>query len=225
MIFIFDLIKALFRSTFLTEYFLEKNLQAYASRLNGELLDVGCGQKPYQKFFPHIKKYVGLDQANTPTKSQNVDVFGDALDLPFPNDSFDSVLSTQTLEHVKDPQKMILEVARVLKKEGRVLLTAPLTWEIHDEPNDYFRFTPFGLSELFEKAGLKVLEIKPLGGLWAAAGQTYLNAMHHTFGNIPILKYFFKFIYFGENLSFFLFDQIFKSSKNAPDFLVLAQKP
>lgn len=219
------MIKALFRSTFLTEYFLEKNLQVYASKLNGELLDIGCGTKPYQKFFPHIKKYVGLDLPNTPTQSSKIDVYGDALNLPFPNETFDSVLSTQTLEHVKDPQKMIFEIARILKKDGRVLLTAPLAWKIHNEPNDYFRFTPFGLQELFEKAGLEVLEIKPLGGLWAAAGQTYLNAMHHTFGTIPILKYFFKFIYFGENLSFFLFDQFFKSSKNAPDFLVLAKKP
>lgn len=219
------MIQSLFDPHWLSVYPIEKALKEYAKKLEGELLDIGCGTKPYQKFFPHIKKYVGLDQADTPTKSKDIDVVGDALNLPFQNESFDSVLSTQTLEHVKDPQKMISEIGRILKEGGQVLLTAPLAWEIHDEPNDYFRFTPFGLRELFEKAGLKVLEIKPLGGLWAAAGQTYLNAMHHTFGNIPILKYFFKFIYFGENLSFFLFDKIFKSSKNAPDFLVLAQKP
>lgn len=219
-----DLLKSLFRPDWLSQYPLEKAIKKSASQLQGVLLDVGCGTKPYKKIFGHIKKYVGLDLENTPTRSQVIDVKADALSLPFANESFDSLLSTQTLEHVNNPQKMIWEMERVLKKSGKILLTAPLTWEIHDEPEDYFRFTCFGLTQLFKNANLRIVEIESLGGLWAAAGQTYLNAMSNTFGQKPILRYLFPFLYFGENLCFFLFDNLFKNNRNTPNYLVLAQK-
>ena len=88
----------------------------------GKLLDMGCGSKPYELIFSDVvDKYVGIDlpPSKSTSKSENrADVYGSVLDLPFESESFDTVLSTQVLEHVPEPKRMLEEAYRVLKKGG-----------------------------------------------------------------------------------------------------------
>ncbi|MDP2181958.1 MAG: class I SAM-dependent methyltransferase [Actinomycetota bacterium] len=129
----------------------------------GRVLDVGCGTKPYAEvFLSQGCEYVGLDVEDR----GGVDVVGTALDIPFDPESFDTVFSSQVLEHVRDPFRMLAECARVLRPGGYLILTAPFSWQIHEEPNDYFRFSEYGLRELSERAGLAVESIEPMGGIW-----------------------------------------------------------
>lgn len=138
----------------------------------GSVLDVGCGMKPYQQHLgARAAKWMGIDFQATASGPSRADVFGSAIELPFKTDSFDVVLSTQVLEHVPEPGTLIREAHRVLRPGGHMVLTAPQTNPLHEEPHDYFRFTCYGLRHLAELCGLEVLETRPLGGAIATVGQ------------------------------------------------------
>src|SRR6476469_1391980 len=91
-------------------------LEASLSTCRGRVLDIGCGLQPYRPFLDAAQtEYVGIDREgplSTPT------IVGSAESLPFPDESFDVVLSTQVLEHVPDPEQALTEAVRVLKKGG-----------------------------------------------------------------------------------------------------------
>ena len=156
---------------------LVRDLKSVAPRTHGRLLDVGCGEKPFEHIFrPYVSEYIGIEY--TPTfagtrtagRSTKPDVFYDGKVLPFESRSFDTVLSLQVFEHVPEPQLLLNEMARVVKKDGIVLVCVPFSFRLHEEPNDYFRYTPHGLRSMFEAAGLEVEEIRSQGDLWSVLG-------------------------------------------------------
>ena len=156
----------------ITEQLIWEGLQSVKQLLAGSLLDLGCGMKPYQKMLGgNVDRWVGLDFALTPSGRSAANVFGSALAVPFGTAMFDTVLSTQVLEHVSRPADLLREVHRVLKPGGHLVLTAPQTGPLHEEPHDYFRYTCHGLRSLTDEAGLQVVEIRPLGGAIASVGQ------------------------------------------------------
>ncbi len=150
-------------------------LQSVREHLVGDLLDIGCGMKPYEKVLgTHVDHWVGLDFALTPSGRSAADVFGSALEVPFGAATFDTVLSTQVLEHVSRPAQLLHEAQRVLKPGGYLVLTAPQTNPLHEEPHDYFRYTCYGVRALAEEAGHYVAEIRPRGGAIATLPQIAL---------------------------------------------------
>ena len=156
----------------ISEQLILEGLQSNKRLFVGSLLDLGCGMKPYQRMFGGaVDRWVGLDFANTPSGRSAANVFGSALEIPFGTARFDVVLSTQVLEHVPRPAKLLREAQRVLRPGGYLVLTAPQTNPLHEEPHDYFRYTCYGLRSLTEQAGLDVLQIRPLGGAVATVGQ------------------------------------------------------
>lgn len=162
-------------------YFLMKDIKEALSRFaNKRLLDLGCGNKPYKEWYdPLTESSVGCDA--TQSSENVVDTICLASDLPYENESFDTVFSTQVLEHVFEQQQMINEAARVLKKDGYIILSVPFTWELHEEPYDFFRVTKHGLKEMFEKSGFQIEYIKANGGKWAALFQMMINTIYSTF--------------------------------------------
>lgn len=103
--------------------------------------------------------------------TSGADLLASAYQLPFADGRFDTVLCTDTLEHLEDPEAAIREANRVLAPGGKAIYTVPLFWHIHEAPRDFFRFTRHGLQHLFETAGLEVLEVEPLTGFTAMAAQ------------------------------------------------------
>ena len=93
---------------------------------------------------------------------------GDGCDMPFRNNSFDTVLNIQVLEHVFQPIQMVNEISRVLRPDGYCIFLIPQTSTIHMAPYHYYNFTRFWIREAMEKAGLEIVEIKPLGGIWSS---------------------------------------------------------
>ena len=84
-------------------------------------------------------KYIGLDLID----GENVDVIDDAENIPthWPDETFDLVICTETLEHVKDPVSIVNKMRNVLKKGGWMLLTTPsIHHPEHGWPSDYYRF-------------------------------------------------------------------------------------
>jgi SAM-dependent methyltransferase len=159
----FPSLVALFFNPF---YFARKNLASaiteLSTHIHGHLLDVGCGSKPYRSLFK-VDHYRGLDIDSPVTREQRVaDDLYDGTKFPYQNETFDSALCNQVLEHVFNPDQFLTEINRVLKPGGKLLLTVPFVWDEHEQPYDYARYSSFGLSALLEKNGFKIIIHKKL---------------------------------------------------------------
>jgi len=147
-------------------YFSRRNLSLAisesSSNVHGNLLDVGCGTKPYRSLFK-VESYRGLDIDSPVTRERGVaDDLYDGTQFPYKNDTFDSALCNQVLEHVFNPDQFLAEINRVLKPGGKLLLTVPFVWDEHEQPYDYARYTSFGLNSLLKKNGFKIISHKKL---------------------------------------------------------------
>jgi len=174
---------------------LYRDLVVELPKLEGRLIDVGCGMQPYRALLgPNVSEYVGVDRAGPLSRP---DVEGDALSLPFPDESFDSLMSTQVLEHVIDPRRALVSMARVLKHGARVVITAPATWPAHEVPYDFTRFTRWGLEAMLAEAGFDDVQIRAQGGTWATIGQLLaMEVSHHSPVRVlvPVINAFFGFL-------------------------------
>lgn len=142
---------------------------------SGVLLDVGCGNKPYRAWFSNVNAYIGTDV--TVVGNSEVDVVSSSLHLPFASQSFDFVICTQVIEHVEEPSQVMLEINRVLKNGGLLMLSAPMYWRLHEEPYDFYRYTKHGLSYLLKKNGFELIEFIQQGGAWRVVGQALVNTL------------------------------------------------
>ena len=161
----------------LTTRLLRRAIRDRAHYARGRALDVGCGGKPYQALLGSVESYVGVDLPPNPA----ADVAGSGLALPFRRGAFDTVVCTCVLEHVPEPSALMAELARVLRPSGHLLLTAPQTWQIHLAPNDFYRYTHYGLRYLAEKSGRRVVDIAPTSGLWATVAQRIADTVVYTY--------------------------------------------
>jgi len=134
-----------------------------APKLSGRMLDVGCGTKPYRSLFT-VDAYIGLDVDSASSRQRGVadQLYGGSA-FPFCDESFDSVLCSQVLEHVFNPDCFLGEIARVLKPGGKLLLTVPFVWDEHEQPYDFARYSSFGLRAILENQGLAILQHEKLG--------------------------------------------------------------
>jgi SAM-dependent methyltransferase len=151
---------------------LYRKIAAHAPKLTGRMMDFGCGLKPYQGLFP-VSEYIGVDyQAEGETYEQGkVDVFYDGKTLPFPDNHFDSIFSSEVFEHIFNLPEIMRELQRVLKPGGRILVTCPFAFGEHEVPSDYARYTSFAMRHMFEQHGFRVLACEKTGGYMEAVMQ------------------------------------------------------
>lgn len=143
--------------------------------VHGTMLDYGCGGQTYRQLFaPKIEKYIGADVAAAAETKLDIQL-QPHQPVPVPDESVDTVLATQTLEHVPDPWFYLGECYRVLRPGGVLVLTAPMQWRHHEVPYDYFRFTKYGLIELLTRKGFEITRIDPTGGVYSLIGQIFLD--------------------------------------------------
>lgn len=138
---------------------LYREIKRFALKMQGRMLDVGCGTKPYCPLFTLASGYDGLE-IDTPENrvAKRADFFYDGNTFPFEDASYDGVICNQVLEHVFNPDQFLHEILRVLKPGGNLLLTIPFVWDEHEQPWDYARYSSFGLRSLLERNGFVVVE-------------------------------------------------------------------
>jgi len=120
---------------------------------NMSILDLGCGEKPYQPFFDRkYSSYIGVDI----TSYSLADVAASSENLPFKKGSFDLCLSTYAYEHLPDPRQTTREVYRILRENGTLLLSTHAVASVHNYPSDYWRWTDQGLKMMLKEYFLDI---------------------------------------------------------------------
>jgi SAM-dependent methyltransferase len=143
-----------------------------APHVEGVVLDIGCGDRWLEPLVAGRGQYVGLDSLATGAALYGArpSLFGDAASLPFPDRSIDCVVLLEVLEHLEHPREALREIARVLKPGGRLLLSMPFLYPIHDAPHDFQRYTTHGLAREMTAVGFEVRSIDPTRHAFQAAG-------------------------------------------------------
>jgi SAM-dependent methyltransferase len=134
-------------------------LRQVGSQSKGEVFDYGCGGAPYRSLFEHCKRYMAADIQPGPSVDRVLQADGTTGEE---DASYDVVLSTQVLEHIKEPEAYLRECHRILRPGGQLILTTHGMFEEHGCPYDFHRWTSRGLEELVLKSGLKVVDSKKL---------------------------------------------------------------
>lgn len=163
---------------YLANHWLNKNIRSSVNNVKGILLDIGCGNEPYYTIYSKkVDKYFGLD---LPTASQVMDVnlrpdiISDAnFSIPVKNESIDTVLLLQVLEHLAEPGKVISEINRILKGRGILILSTRQLYPVHGIPFDFYRFTKYSLEYLLLKNNFVIEELKAEGSFWALIGVVF----------------------------------------------------
>lgn len=207
-----DFINIHFESKTLDIYYVRRSIfqaiQQIVVSFKGNFLDFGCGKMPYKKFIisnSTVHTYTGIDLEVSLQYDSIIkpDIFWDGKKMPLDNNSFETVMATEVLEHCNKPEVTLNEIYRVLTENGLFFFTVPYLWTLHEVPHDEFRYTPFSMKRLLEEAGFKSIEIKSLGGWNASLAQMLglwvrrspLSAKKRRWLSVilkPIIKYLIK---------------------------------
>lgn len=170
---------------------LSRTIAMMALRGNESILDVGCGTGELERRIVQVhpqQPMVGLDltqamlvraRAKLAAYPQLQFIEGDSQQLPFPDASFDIVVSCSALHYMRDPQRVIRECARVLRPGGRVIIT--------DWCRDFFMAKLYNaFRKTFIRAHHQVYRLRELQDFLRGAGLA--PAQHTTFSIDGIWK-------------------------------------
>lgn len=141
----------------------------------GRVLDYGCADVPYRSFFASDVDYVAADLEGNPHAILTLNPDGT---VPAEDRSFDTVLSTQVLEHVADPERYLAECFRVLRPGGRMLLSTHGIFGYHPDPVDLWRWTNAGLQRIVSDAGFEIERFEGIIGLAATGLQLFQDGLY-----------------------------------------------
>lgn len=142
------------------------------------VLDAGAGMQPYADLFDHAH-YESADFAKVDKTYADQTYICDLMDIPVADGRFDHVVFNQVLEHLPDPIGVLKELRRVLKPGGRIICTCPLTYEEHEKPYDFYRYTQFAHRMMFEKAGFEIASLDWLEGYYGTASYQLRGIARH----------------------------------------------
>ena len=216
-----NLARTLSASRFLLHQELRKAIRENAS---GRLLEVGSGGAPFREELDGLATHViTLDIVN---RYGTTDMIADVQSMPdVPDREFDTVLCTQVLEHVEDPSRALSEMRRVLRDDGTLILSAPHLSMIHEAPEDYFRYTAYGLRSLCKRANFDTDSSKATGGLIAFLAHPLSLGVQTTVGSIPGLRWLtwaFNYVFLVRMVA--IIDRALGASSRFPlDYVVVAR--
>ncbi len=181
-----------------------------------KILDVGAGKTPYRHLFEHCNYYAQdfaqhAGSTEGPMAEKNSWFYGkldyvcDAISIPVEDESFDAILCTEVIEHVTHPGSVLQEISRILKPGGKLILTAPLTSGLHQEPHHYFGgFTPYYYNNRLTDFGFASINVTPNGGFFSFHSQESQRfSAWITPGRIPLIPSILLFPVFVISLPWF----------------------
>jgi SAM-dependent methyltransferase len=142
---------------------IKKTLHEWLQNFQGLVLDIGAGDCSNKRYLGPGAQYISLDKTDvtklSPWRHADPDINGDALKLPFRDNSIDAIMNVFVLEHVTDPARAIREMARVLKPGGKLFLVGPGDiLPSHGEPHIYYNMTRYAYAHVFSECGLQIIE-------------------------------------------------------------------
>jgi len=142
------------------------------------VLDAGAGESRHRRCFRR-GRYYALDsgRGDPSWDYSRLDIRGLLELLPLRQESVDLILCIVVLEHVPNPEEVLREFARVLKRGGALYLIVPFLWEEHQAPHDYFRFTRYGVRSVFDALPLQIDLLEPVGGIFWLMGRRCINLL------------------------------------------------
>ena len=145
-----------------------QSLARHLRLLTGRVIDLGCGISPYRIDILQVaEEYIGVDWSNSYHDLSNVDVLINITGpLSLGNECADTVVSFQVMEHLPEPGFFLSECYRILRSGGKLFITVPFNWHVHEAPYDYFRYTRHGLEYLLQQAGFIDILIEENTGFW-----------------------------------------------------------
>ena len=148
----------------------------------GKVIDIGAGTLAFKSYLEaKFDNYLSCDI--TAKDEFPLDFIANAESLPLPSETIDCVFLSAVLEHCPEPKNILNEIHRVLKPDGKLILTVPHIHHIHGEPHDYYRFTRYGLEHLLTKADFQSISVYPVGG-----AVSYLSTVIST-GVVSLLSF------------------------------------
>ena len=139
------------------------------------VLDAGAGTAPYRHLFKHAR-YETADFTKLEIEYAQQTYVCDLAAIPVEDSRFDFIVFNQVMEHLPEPFAALREFHRVLKPGGRIIYTAPLFYEEHNQPYDFYRYTQFGVRHLFGKAGFEIERLERLDGFFGTLGYVFFAA-------------------------------------------------
>jgi SAM-dependent methyltransferase len=135
-----------------------RQIQKFSLNVSGDVLDFGCGSKPYSRLFSKCDSYVGVDIAISGHNHMvsQVDFYYDGKTLPFGDCTFDHIISVEVFEHLPNASDILSEFKRVLRPGGTVFITTPFLYPEHEMPFDFIRYTTSGITQLVNNGGFSV---------------------------------------------------------------------
>jgi len=136
--------------------------------VKGKLLDLGCGKVPlYEVYRGFVSENICADWENSLHRNEYLDVTIDLnlnRNLDFYDAEFDTIILSDVLEHLRYPESVLKEMYRITNDKGKILITVPFYYWLHEEPNDYFRYTKYALESIVKESGFEIIELNTLGG-------------------------------------------------------------
>jgi SAM-dependent methyltransferase len=138
------------------------SIREFAPLLQGDILDFGCGSKPYAPLFTSASNYLGVDVkiSGHDHLDSKVDVFYDGTTLPFKDRQFSAVVAFEVFEHLFNLTHILRELHRVTMDAGYLLISIPFAWDEHEVPYDYARYTSFGITHCLNEHGYEVVQLR-----------------------------------------------------------------
>jgi SAM-dependent methyltransferase len=130
---------------------------------SSKVLDAGAGDQPYRALFAHCD-YESADFEQVEKKYAKSTYVCSLDAIPVEDDRFDAVVFNQVMEHLSQPMSVLRELRRVLKPGGRMICSAPLFYEEHETPYDFYRYTQFAWQFMMREAGFTIRSIDWMEG-------------------------------------------------------------
>ena len=156
------------------------------SYAGGKLLDAGAGNLLYRNL---LEDYCELYESLDVEDRDGIDHAQDIQDTQLKSGLYDTIFCRNVIEHVEKPRAAMSEISRLLKDNGKAIISVPHLAYLHNEPEDYYRFTSHGMKEIASDTELELVEKRSVGGFFSFLGYIFSTVLMGLTYSVPFLRW------------------------------------